>query len=291
MSQSTELGEQREISLPQGPIRYRERGSGEPLVFVHGLLVNGDLWRKVVPELAKDFRCITPDWPLGSHELPMNSAADLSPLGLARLIADFLEALSLDNVTLVGNDTGGGLCQLVVAHHPERMGRLVLTNCDAYENFPPKMFRFLILAARMPGGVNALMAPMRIRALRKTPIAYGFLSKHGPGDETLESYAGPASRNSSIRRDLSKAMKDIKPSYTIEAAKSFPRFEHPVLIAWSTEKAFFPWRHAEQLARDFPNARLERIDDSYTFVSEDQPERLAELIAGFVREPVPTSTA
>ena len=134
--------------LPQGTIRYRERGNGEPIVFVHGLLVNGDLWRKVVPTLAKDFRCITPDWPLGSHEVPMNPDADLTPTGLAKLVADFLAALELENVTLVGNDTGGALSQIVVTEHPERIARLVLTPCDAFEVFPPRLFKYL--SARRP---------------------------------------------------------------------------------------------------------------------------------------------
>jgi pimeloyl-ACP methyl ester carboxylesterase len=290
MSVSKQLGESKEVRLPEGTIRYRERGTGEPIVFVHGLLVNGDLWRKVVPELSKDFRCITPDWPLGSHELPMDQAADLTPPGLARLIADFIAALGLHRPTLVGNDTGGGLCQLVVAAHPERIGRLVLTNCDAYENFPPRMFRFLIWTARVPGGVAALMQPMRLRALRRSPIAFGWLSKHGIDDEALDSYARPALSSGAIRRDLAKAMKDIRPAYTLEAAKSFPSFNRPVLIAWATEKAFFPWRHAERLASDFPRARLERIEDSYTFVSEDQPGRLAQLIAEFAAQPAVEAT-
>jgi pimeloyl-ACP methyl ester carboxylesterase len=287
MSTSEQLGESKEITLEQGTIRYRERGAGEPIVFVHGLLVNGDLWRKVVPNLSKDFRCITPDWPLGSHETPMQPAADLTPPGLARLIASFLDALDLDNVTLVGNDTGGGISQIVIANHPERIGRLVLTNCDAYENFPPRMFRFLILAARLPGGVAALMQPMRVRAMRRTPLAFGLLSKRRIDDEALESYARPAIKSRAIRRDLAKAMKDIDPRYTLEAATKFASFERPVLLAWSREKAFFPVKHAERLARDFPFGRVEWIEDSYTFVPEDQPQRLAELIAAFVREPAP----
>ncbi|MGH2406193.1 MAG: alpha/beta fold hydrolase, partial [bacterium] len=114
MSISAELGEQKEVTLPQGTIRYRERGSGEAIVFVHGLLVNGDLWRKVVPRLADEFRCITPDWPLGSHDVPLKTGVDLSPRGGAQLIADFIEALGLEGVTLVGNDTGGALCQLTI---------------------------------------------------------------------------------------------------------------------------------------------------------------------------------
>src|SRR6187431_3451552 len=109
MAISEALGQEKEVQLPQGTIRYRERGTGEPIVFVHGALVNADLWRKVVPELAKDFRCITPDWPLGSHEVPMNADADLTTAGVAQLINDFLVALDLENVTLVGNDSGGAL--------------------------------------------------------------------------------------------------------------------------------------------------------------------------------------
>src|SRR5437773_12372991 len=131
MSMSDQLGERKEVSLASGTIRYRERGSGEPIVFVHGLLVNGDLWRNVVPELSKDFRCITPDWPLGSHELPMSPDADLSPPGVAKIVADFIAALELEDVTLVGNDTGGAVCQLVVTEYPDHIARLVLTSCDA----------------------------------------------------------------------------------------------------------------------------------------------------------------
>src|SRR3954451_17374114 len=124
MSICEALGEQHEVNLPQGTIRYRDRGQGPPIVFVHGALVNGDLWRKVVPQLAPDFRCITPDLPLGSHEIPMPADADLSPPAIARLIADLLAALDLQGVTLVGNDTGGGLCQMVVAEGSDRVARL-----------------------------------------------------------------------------------------------------------------------------------------------------------------------
>ena len=109
MSISSALGERKEVELPQGTIAYRERGSGEPIVFIHGLLVNGDLWRKVVPELSKDYRCIAPDLPLGSHTRRDERGADLSPYGVAKLIDDFLAALDLRDVTLVGNDTGGAL--------------------------------------------------------------------------------------------------------------------------------------------------------------------------------------
>jgi pimeloyl-ACP methyl ester carboxylesterase len=285
MSISEQLGERKEVTLPAGTVSYRERGSGEPIVFVHGLLVNGDLWRKVVPELSKDFRCITPDWPLGSHELPLNPDADVTPLGVAKLIADFLAALGLGNVTLVGNDTGGGLCQLVIAHHPERVGRLVLTNCDAYENFPPRLFSYLLWAARVPGGLLGLMQPMRFAPMRRTPLAFGWLSKKGVDDDITASWARPVMSDKGVRRDVVEFLRALDARYTIEAAERFGNFDHPVLLAWAREKDFFPVKHAEQLARDFPNARLEFIEDSYTFVPEDQPGRLVELIAAFAREP------
>jgi pimeloyl-ACP methyl ester carboxylesterase len=291
MSISTQLGDAREVQLPQGTIRYRERGTGEPIVFVHGLLVNGDLWRKVVPELAKDFRCITPDWPLGSHELPMPADADLSPPALASLIAGFLEALDLRNVTLVGNDTGGGLSQLVVTSNPERIGRLVLTPCDAFDNFPPRFFRILLAPAALPGGGWALLQPFRIRALRNTPIGFGWLAKHGIDADATDSYLRPAMASAAVRRDLRKVISGIHPRHTLAAAERLGSFDRPVLLVWTRERDFFPWDHAERLAAAFGNARIQEVEDSYTFVPEDQPTRLAELISEFARKPAPAAVS
>ena len=166
MSRSESLGSQREVRLPQGVVRYRERGTGEAIVFLHGLLVNGDLWRKVVPALSREYRCITPDLPLGSHELAVDADADLTPPGCARLVRDFLDALRLEHVTLVANDTGGAIAQLVVTEWPERVERLVLTPCDCFDIFPPKLFAYLKVAARVPGllavvGVSLIYGVLR----------------------------------------------------------------------------------------------------------------------------------
>jgi pimeloyl-ACP methyl ester carboxylesterase len=280
------LGERKELDLPQGRLRYFEAGSGPPIVFVHGLLVNANLWRKVVPRLSPDFRCIALDLPLGSHELPMNDDADLTPAGLAELIAGAIEAIGLEDATLVGNDTGGGLSQLAVTGHPERIGRLVLTSCDAYDNFPPSFFNYLKLSARIPGAISVGFAPLRLRALRRLPIAFGWLM-HGKLDpEAGDSYVLPVLTDAAVRGDVRRVLPALDPRYTLEAAERFAGFERPVLIAWSRDDKFFPAEHAERLAADFPDARLEWIEDSRTFSPEDRPERLAELIAGFVREPV-----
>ena len=163
---SEALGKGETLSLPQGAIRYHSTGSGPAIVFVHGALVNANLWRKVVAELVPDFRCVALDLPLGGHVLPMPPDADLSPPGLANLIADAIEALELEDVTLVGNDTGGALCQLVVTRRPERIGSLVLTSCDAFDNFPPKAMQPAMPLLRAPGALAAVLAPLRLKALR-----------------------------------------------------------------------------------------------------------------------------
>jgi pimeloyl-ACP methyl ester carboxylesterase len=279
----------REARLSQGVIRYRELGTGEPIVLVHGLLVNGLLWREVAPRLARDFRVIVPDLPLGSQELPMNAGADLSPLGLAAIVAGFIEALDLEGVTLVGNDTGGAISQLVAVHHPERLARLVLTPCDAYENFLPPMFRPLQALARIPGAVFLVAQSLRPRAARRLPFAFGWLSKRGIPDELSDAWLAPALSSAAIRREIASILEGISNRYTLQAAERFGEFEKPVLIAWAPEDRFFKLRYAERLAAAFPDARLERIEDSYTFVAIDQPERTAELVAAFASEPLPAT--
>ena len=275
----------REVSLAQGTIRYRDLGAGEPVVLVHGLLTNGELWREVAPRLAADFRVLVPDWPLGSQQLPLAPGADLSPPSLARLIADFIAKLDLERVTLVGNDTGGALCQLVAVNHPERIGRLVLTPCDAFEHFPPPAFAPLVGAAKVPGSVFAILQSMRAPAARRLPMAYGWLMKRYDSELTA-SWIAPALASKVLRAQIAAILRGFSPRHTLGAAERFGEFDKPVLIAWAPEDRFFKLSNAERLRDAFPDARLERIEDSYTFVMLDQPERTVQLIAEFAREPV-----
>src|SRR5438105_2344178 len=225
--------EQREVRLPQGVIRYRELGTGEPVVLVHGLLVNSLLWGDVAELLAKDFRVIAPDLPLGSHTASLNAGADVTPIGLAKLIADFLAALELENVVLVGNDTGGALSQLVAVHHGERIGRLVLTPCDAYESFPPPAFAPLMLLGRRPGVLWALGQLMRPTFAQRLPLAYGWLTKKPIDPEIMRSFLRPVQTDRRIRRDLASVLRGIDKRYTLDAAKRFAQFDKPVLLAWA----------------------------------------------------------
>jgi pimeloyl-ACP methyl ester carboxylesterase len=283
MSISENLGAQHTVALPQGPVSYRERGTGEPIVFVHGVFTNGDLWRNVAPALASSHRCLTPDWPLGSHAEPMGSHADLSTPGLARLVAAFLTALDLDIVTLVGADTGGAICQLVIANSPERVGRVVLTSCDAFEVYPPPPFGFLRLIPTVPGSLFLLAQTQRTRALRRLPLAYGRLMHHPPPTAISDSYARPGLRRP-IRRDTKKVLRGMSPTHTLEASARFTSFAHPVLIAWAGDDLLFPASLAERLTTAFPSARRTTIDDARTLIAEDQPEQLVDAIAAFLRE-------
>ena len=278
-----------EVHLPQGTIRYREDGTGEPLLFVHGVIVNGDLWRKVVPQLSKDFRCIVPDWPLGSHEIPMSPDADLTPPGLARLVIEFMDALGLETVTLVGNDTGGAICQMVAAEYPDRVARLVLTSCDLYDRFPPPLFKPLAKIVKLPGALWLVGQTTRPRFAQRLPIAFGYVTKRLPPPEVIDSYLAPGRSSRGVRRDLAKVFGSVDARYTLEAAEKLKGFEKPVLLAWAGEDKLFPLEYAERLAAAVPNGTLEVIPDSYTFIAEDQPERLAEVIGAFVRKPATVS--
>lgn len=280
------LGEPTMVETSGGRMRAFSAGSGEPIVFVHGALVNPNLWRKVVPLLSPDFRCVSLELPLGSHEIGMPDA-DLSPSGLADLIAEAIGELGLESPTLVGNDSGGGLSQIALARHPKLAGRLVLTSCDAYENFPPRFFRVILWPTRYPALSRALFAPLRLRPLRETPLAFGWLMHSKLDEHAGDSYVLPALTHREAGADFARFIRTVEPSYTMDAIAKLRSYDRPVLIAWSRDDRFFPPSDAEKLAADIPGARLEWIDNARTFSMEDQPERVAELIAGFVREPAP----
>ena len=285
MARSAALGEQHEVKVPQGTVRYWERGTGEPVVFLHGVLVNGDLWRQVVPRVAeRGYRCITPDLPLGAHDVALDPDADLSPPGLAKLIVDFVGALGLDRPAVVANDTGGALTQIAAANHGERLGPVVLTSCDAFEHFFPLMFKYLSPLTYVPGGLSLLGRAARLRAVRRAPNAFGWLMHEDPPQEVLDGWTEPVATDPAIRRDVTKVLRGVDKRHTLAAAEKLSGFEQPVLLAWAADEKFFPIDDAHRLASILPNARLRTVQDSYTFVPEDQPEELAGLVVEFLDE-------
>jgi len=287
---AAELGERGEVQTGLWPIRYFSAGEGPVVVLIHGLLVNANLYRKVVPRLADaGLRAVTLELPLGSHERPAKPGVEVSPGTVSAAILETIDELGLEDVTLVGNDTGGALCQLAIATRADRIGRLVLTSCDYRDNFPPKAFAYFKLLAKAPAVIPPLLAPMRIPRLRRIPLAFGWLAKRPIDREAEDSYILPTLTDREVRHDLTRFLRKMDKRDAHRAADLLGGFGKPALIAWSKEDRFFPPEHAEALAKDLGGARVEWIEDSYTFASEDQPERLAELITAFAREPAPAA--
>jgi pimeloyl-ACP methyl ester carboxylesterase len=281
------LGTTNTVRLPSGEVSYHERGSGPPIVFVHGLLVNANLWRKVVPAIAEaGFRCIAPDWPLGAHRVPMPPDADLTPPGVAGLIAEFLEALDLDDVTVVANDTGGAITQILMANHPQRLGRVVLTPCDAFEEFFPQPFTPLPTVVRMPGAVWLMSKLLPLPFAQRLPVTFGWVAKRGIPAEIVDSYIRPVAESARIRRDTTRFIASVHKKYTLAAAESLGSFGKPVLLVRAEDDKIFKPRLSERLAAALPDARLVTVADSYTFISEDQPAELARLVVEFAAERV-----
>jgi pimeloyl-ACP methyl ester carboxylesterase len=283
VSVSDSLGERRSIEVPAGTIEYRERGTGRPLVFVHGVGVNGDLWRLVVPDLAAaGYRCIAPDLPLGAHTRPLCPNADMSLPGLARIVDEFLGALGLEDVTIVANDTGGAVSQWLVGHHPERIGRLVLTSCDAFEKFPPTPQLYLKPAARVPGLLWLVARSVRFKAIQRLPTAYGWTTRRPIDPEVMRSYTSPVRTIPGVRRDLARLLRAVDTRYTFEAAECLRGFDKPALVVWAADDKLFPLAHGKRLAELLPQGRFQTIADSRTFIPEEQPERLVEAVLEFL---------
>ncbi|MEU3597223.1 alpha/beta hydrolase [Streptomyces sp. NPDC006798] len=280
-----------QITLDQGSVRYRDTGGdGEAVLLLHGYLMSGELWKPVADRLAPEFRCVTPDLPLGCHPTPLNDGTDLGLPGLARLVADLIAGLDLRRVTLVGNDLGTAIAQIVAARHPERVGRLVLTSGECFDNCPPIWFRALVPAARVPGLLPLLFRFLRLRATRRLPFAYGLLTKgalpHDLIDDWLECLFG----DPRVQRDCAEVTRNFGPAALLDAAERLASFDRPTLVAFARDDRIFPFAHGERLAALIPGARLETIPDSRTWVMRDQPERTARLIREFIRA-APADTA
>lgn len=275
-----ELGPAKTIDLPAGRIRYHERGEGPPIVFVHGWLANANLWRKVVPLLADRRRCVVPDMPLGSHLEPMPADFDGTPDGIARIINELIDALGLEDVTLVGNDSGGAYSQIATAANPRTVRRLVLNACETpYDTFPPKAFENLQHAASSPETLLALLTPLRDRAIRRSPAAFGNLAKHGIADAPSDSYALPALERHDIRMDATRVMPPASQEYVARAGRTLiDAYDGQVTFIWPTEDVFFSLVNVRRYASELRRATVNLVDDAFAFTPEDQPQHFADLL-------------
>ncbi|MEV0783945.1 alpha/beta hydrolase [Streptomyces sp. NPDC050423] len=282
----------KEIELSAGTIAYEDTGGDGPaVVLLHGLMMDASLWEGTVAALSAGHRCLAPTLPLGAHLHPMRADADLSFLGAAGLVAEFLDRLDLRDVTLVGNDTGGALVQLLIGEgdgdRAARVGRVVLVSCEAFDNYPARVTgRTLALAGRLPPRLFGLfMQQMRLRAVRRLPIAFGRLTERG--DAATRRWTRPVMTRPGIRRDAVRTLRaaDADARRLAGAADALRSFDRPALVVWAAGDRVMPPEHGRRLAALLPQGRLTEIADSRTLVPLDQPERLALAIREFVPAP------
>lgn len=281
--------ESQRLETRLGPLAWRSSGHGPTLVFFAGALANRELWRDVVTALEDRYRCITIDLPLGAHSWPLSPGADRSAVSLARLLLDCLELLEVDDATVIANDTAGGLLLLSLATgHPGlgRIGRLVLTNCDNYDQFPPDaLSKGAAMCRRVP---RLARAAFRLQigsaAGRRRGVSTVVATELDPARE--ESFFGPGRRDPRVVDDMVMAMAGFRPELLVDAAAAIPRFDRPVLLIWGESDEFFPMAHAHRLAGDFPQATLVSVPGAKAWVPVDNPGAVADAIAAHVPVPV-----
>jgi pimeloyl-ACP methyl ester carboxylesterase len=276
----------KQIELSAGTIEYQDTsGDGPALVLLHGLMMDASLWDGPIADLAVDHRCIAPTLPLGAHRHAMRAGADLSLPGIARLVAELVDRLGLRDVTLVGNDTGGALVQLLMSDGTAGVDRVVLASCDAFDNFPPGLTgKALMLTGKLPPPMFGLfMQQMRLRAVRRLPVAFGWLTRRG--DAATARWIKPVMTQPEIRRDAVRMLRAAAADtgLLLRAAECFPGFDRPALVVWASEDRVMPPEHGRRLAEVLPQGRLVEVDDSYTLIPLDQPAKLAQVIREFTR--------
>ena len=275
----------RTAELEAGPIDYADVGAGPTVVFLHGVLMAGDVWQPVVDQLQDSFRCIVPTLPLGAHHTAVKPDADLSLDGHGHLVLDLLEKLDLNDVTLVGNDHAAVLAAAVLPS--TRIAGLVITSCEAFENFPPGLpGKNLRLTAALPGGLAAVAQLMRIKALRRLPVTFGWLSKRPLPDDLVEEWLRPLGSNAAVRRDLRRYAAGAFRRQMRSICERLSGVNVPTLVIWTPEDRIQRPEHGARLAEAIPDARLEQIGDSYTLIMRDQPDRLAQLVRDFIAQQV-----
>ncbi|MFE9727828.1 alpha/beta fold hydrolase [Streptomyces sp. NPDC005794] len=273
-----------EVTLSAGVVEYEDTGGDGPvLVLLHGVAMDGSLWRHVVAGLRPGYRCVVPTLPLGSHRRPMRPDADLTVLGVAHLVAEFLEALDLRDVTLVMSDWGGAQA-LVAEGRDQRIGRLVITSCEAFDNFPPGLpGRNLYAAAKLPGGLRLAFALLKLKPMRRLPLTWGWMSRRPVPHDVMDAWFRPLWTSAAIRRDLRAYVLGVPPRDELLAwAEALRTFDRPALVVWASEDKVMPLAHGRRLADMLPQGELVEIADSFTLIPEDQPQRLCEAVRSFV---------
>ncbi|MFG3101318.1 alpha/beta fold hydrolase [Streptomyces sp. NPDC048182] len=273
------------IELSAGTVDYEDTGGEGPVVvLLHGLVHDATVWRKVTADLRAGHRLIAPTLPYGAHRRPLTRPP--TPDTVNDLVVEFLDRLDLRDVTLVESDCGRA--QTVAARHPERLARLVLISCEAFDNYPPGLPGKMIgVACRAPGGVSLLVRVLGLKALRRLPVGLGALTKRPVPDQVVDGWLRPLRTDPAVRRDFRHYGTHVRRTELLEAAEGLRRFDKPALVVWALEDLMMPREHGRRLAELLPRGRLVEVEDTRTLIAEDQPELLAALLRDFIAEETP----
>lgn len=270
-SQQTTVSK-RSVATPSGRIGYTEAGAGPVSLFVHGVLLNGHLWRHQLAELSDVRRCIAVDL-LAHGDTEIASDQDVSVSTNARMLRQFLDALEIEQVDLVGNDSGGGISQIFAALNPSRVRSLTLTDCDAHDNWPPEAFKpFLAMAATgaLRGTLDAMLADKNIY---RSAQALGPAYEHPEQvtDETIEAYLRPLVRTEQRTRDLERFLAAFDCKHTVAVEAELRMLNVPTLIVWGTDDIYFDARWSRWLAETIPGTRRRiELNGAHIFFPEER---------------------
>jgi pimeloyl-ACP methyl ester carboxylesterase len=271
------------VRLDTGTMRYQDQGEGVTLLFMHGALSNHQTWRKLIGPLSKSYRCIVPDLPLGAHSKAMPEDADLSPAGISKHLVALLEALALEQVVIVANDTGGAYAQIFAASHPDKVAGLVLSNCDCLDVFPPKTFSMLQKMINFPGYTFVMAQLFKIESFLTTPNVMGLLSNTLTGEQIRHLYVAPFINSAKVRRDFQKVVNTWSEKHTLAAADALKSYVNPVLILWGDEdNKLFPMTLGKRLAEVFQQVEFYPVNGAMTYVQEDQADEFIRRLEGYL---------
>ena len=280
MASTLAIATKRSVVTPSGRISYTEAGSGPVALFVHGVLLNSYLWRHQLAALSDMRRCIALDL-LAHGDTEISPDQDVSATANATMLKEFLDALQIEQVDLVGNDSGGGIAQIFAALNPSRVRSLTLTDCDAHDNWPPEAFKpFLEMSARggLRGALDAMLADKNVY---RSPQALGPAYEHPERvtDETIEIYLRPLVTSEQRTRDLQRFLAAFDPKHTRAVEARLRELDAPTLIVWGTDDVYFDVRWSRWLADTIPGTRRRlELADARIFFPEERPTEFNEAL-------------
>jgi pimeloyl-ACP methyl ester carboxylesterase len=286
MAANSSVFKKHSVQTPSGRISYTDEGSGPVALFVHGVLLNGYLWRHQQAGLSDMRRTIAVDL-LGHGDTEIEPTQDVSVLANATMLNEFLGALNIEKADVVGNDSGGGICQIFSALYPQRLRSLTLTNCDTHDNWPPEAFKPFVAMVKAGGLRTTLEAMLSNKAIYRSPDALAPAYEHPEKvtDETIETFLRPFVITDQRTRDLERFVNAFDNKYTVEVEPKLKTLTVPTLIVWGTDDVYFDLKWSEWLAKTIPGTkRRVELKDARIFFPEERAEEFNRELRDFWKD-------